>query len=238
MDTLCKVIGCNKKVFARSYCNMHYSRFRRDGSIARARRVGRSECLIDGCDAVSVAYGYCNKHHIRFKKHGDPEKTLVNLSGVRANRGEAYRFYKDVVLTYDGDECLEWPYNKYQKGYGQLWSKEKDRNLAVSRLVCIHFHGQPPKESSEAAHSCGNPACCNHKHIRWATPSENCQDKKTQGTWQGGEANGNHKLTGQQVREIRLMKGTLSQRKIAKGFGVHQRVVWAIFNGKMWSHIT
>ncbi len=54
-----------------------------------------------------------------------------------------------------------------------------------------------------------------------------------------GENNPAHKLTEQDVIQIKLLlkEGKLSQRKIAKIFGVSQLIISKINTGKIWSHI-
>ncbi len=46
--------------------------------------------------------------------------------------------------------------------------------LPVHRLVCHAIHGAPPApEGWDAAHSCGNRACCNPAHLSWQTWQQN-----------------------------------------------------------------
>lgn len=51
----------------------------------------------------------------------------------RAKAGEGMRYYLDVVLNYDGDECLPWPFGRTANGYGELWFEK--RVAHVHRLV-------------------------------------------------------------------------------------------------------
>lgn len=88
------------------------------------------------------------------------------------------RFFREVVLSYDGDECLTWPYAKDGHGYGQLF--RGGRNFTVSRLVCIEVNGPPPGPDYDAAHTCdnGHLACVAKRHIVWKTHAENMLDWK------------------------------------------------------------
>lgn len=52
-----------------------------------------------------------------------------------------------------------------------------------------------------------------------------------------GQANGNASLSDEAVREIRALAGTMSQRKIAEQYGVHQAVIWRVINRKGWAHV-
>jgi DNA-binding XRE family transcriptional regulator len=45
------------------------------------------------------------------------------------------------------------------------------------------------------------------------------------------------KLDEAKVREIRCMRGTKSQRQLAKEYGVDQGTISAIFSGRTWKHV-
>lgn len=104
------------------------------------------------------------------------------------------------------------------------------------REVCRAAFGPPPTQSHVAAHSCGNGhlGCVNPKHVRWATDEENKHDMLAHGTRLFGEANGAARLTAQQVRAIRDLCASLSQRKIASMFGVSKSTVSSICHDETW----
>lgn len=52
-----------------------------------------------------------------------------------------------------------------------------------------------------------------------------------------GAANGKSKLTDEQVLEIRAAAGSLTQRELAKKYGVSQPNIQSILVRRMWSHI-
>lgn len=131
-------------------------------------------CSIAGCKGNAQggkggAFGYCVKHYKRLKRHGDP---LVK--GLP--RGEAAPFYRDVVVPYDGDECLIWPYARTPAGYGVL---DGHKIKVVSRRLCEEAYGPPPTPKHHAAHSCGNGhlGCVTRRHLSWKTPKENGADR-------------------------------------------------------------
>ena len=216
MSNICVVGGCLQDSSKSGYCNAHYLRLRRNGTTDQVRKVGRDKCTVDDCERDQAAKGLCNKHYSRMLRTGDPLQVITTVTG------EPHLYYKDVVLTYDGDDCLEWPYGKHSKGYGHLWDG--------ARPIGVHAH---------ASNTCGRASCCNHKHIRWATPMENNADKKLHGTSQRGAINGNSKLTETKVLEIKeLLKKSLPQCEIARLFSVSQKTIWMILHGKSWSHVT
>jgi hypothetical protein len=185
------------------------------------------KCSLDVCDGKATKRGLCNKHYLRWWKHGDP-------NGGETPKGEPHTFLENTVLTYEGDECLIWPYAK-ASGYGQI--RIGGRSFLVSRVVCEKTNGTPPSESDEAAHSCGNGhlGCVTKRHLRWATRSENREDMILHGKSLRGEKNPFANLTQNDVKKIRSLLGTMSQRKIATQFGVTQAAITSIATGKSWA---
>lgn len=222
----CSVEGCGLPVKGRGFCNKHYVRWQRSGTTDLEKSESSPLCSVSGCERLADSRGWCLKHYTRWRRNGDPEAVKTTITG------EPWRFYREVVLLWECDDCLIWPYGPKGNYYGRLW--ESNRPFAVHRLVCIHFHGEPPSDQHQAAHTCGNRKCCNWRHIRWASPTENNADKILHGTRQNGERNGNSKLTWDQVGQIRALSGQMSQRKIAATFNVSQRTVWNILHGKIW----
>jgi hypothetical protein len=180
-------------------------------------------CSIPGCGQKVHGYGWCGKHYWCWKKNGDP------LARQRAP-GEAKRYLREVVLAYEGDECLIWPFARL-RGYA-MW-----RGKIVSRIACEEHNGPPPTPKHEAAHSCGNGAkgCVTKRHTSWKTRTENEADKVIHGTRLRGERCGWAKLTAAQVHKIRALKGTMLQREIADQFSVSRQTINEIHTGKKWA---
>lgn len=189
-------------------------------------------CSIPGCTKRPRSRSWCHAHYVRWRRHGDP------LGGRRTMTGEPERYFREVVLTYEGDECLIWPFTKGGGGYGNIWLN--GRNNIVSRLVCIETNGQPPTPEHEAAHSCGKGylACVTKRHLSWKTPTGNQADRLIHGTHIRGERNCNAKLTEDKVREIRELRGKMLRREIAEMFGVGSTSVRNIFSGKTWEWLS
>lgn len=188
-------------------------------------------CSIDDCDSRVAARGWCTKHWTRWRTTGDPLKTKSTP------KGEAKRFLEEIVIPYQGDDCLKWPYSTRGNGYGQTGPRTK--RLLVHRVVCEAVYGPPPTPEHQAAHSCGKgrQGCVNPKHLRWATREENERDKIEHGTVMRGEKNGFSKLTEDQIHQILSLKGSQSQRKIASQFDISQCHVWRIHNNAAWKHL-
>lgn len=183
-------------------------------------------CSIPNCGKPSHARGWCSGHYWLWRVHGDP-------LGGGTKSGEPERYIRERVMKYDGADCLVWP---FARSHGYAIVTRNSRNIPVSRLVCEYEHGPPPTPKHQAAHSCGRGdlGCVTRGHLRWATRTENMADCVLHGTRPRGERHGRSKLTETQVRSIRRLKGTMSQREIARLFGVSQMTISLIHTGRKW----
>lgn len=184
-------------------------------------------CSIPGCGKRHKAHGWCNPHYMRWLAHGDP-------LGGRTPPGDPDRYLREFLFSYEGNECQFWPYGKGSNGYGLI--KQNGRNALVHRIVCEQANGAPPDDFHEAAHSCGNGhlGCATKRHLSWKTHLENDADKIAHDTLPRGERSGRTILTEDDVRAIRLLKGTQPQRAIADKYGVSVTSVSQIQNRHRW----
>lgn len=189
-----------------------------------------SICSVDDCGKAHYGRGLCNTHYQRFRKHGDP------MGGGTPN-GEPERFYREVVLQYDGDDCLIWPFAKITQGYGEIRVDGIPRH--VHRLVCEDVNGPPPTPKHQAAHSCGkgHEGCVTKGHLSWKTRLQNKSDELIHGTRNRGERHGQAKLTEPEVLEILAIKCSEPIRSIAKRFGVTSGTISRIQTGKTWFYL-
>lgn len=191
-------------------------------------------CSVADCGKPTVnSHGWCNGHYQRWWKHGDP-------LGGKVSPGTVYAYYRDVVLKYDGDECLTWPFATDSKGSAKM---QINRRLhRVARLVCEEEHGPAPEPNDDwvAAHSCGKGhlRCVARRHLSWKTHAGNSQDMHLHGTSQRGEKQWASKLTVSDVREIFSLKGKVLQRDLAERFHVSRVSIADIHAGRTWSWLT
>lgn len=107
----------------------------------------------------------------------------------------------------------------------------------VHKLVLITFVGEK-EEGMMCRHLNGNALDNRLENLTWGTPKENVQDSIKHGTaacLRHGEKSVASKLSLDSVREIRwLYLCGLLQRELAEKFGITQRHVSDIVNGKTW----
>ncbi len=186
-------------------------------------------CKVAGCDGSHEGHGWCRIHYRRWRKYGDP------LAGG-TSPGEAARYYRDVVLTYDGDDCLVWPYGK-SDGYAVL--AIPGRSKWLTKLICEDVYGAPPTSLHEGAHSCGNgnKACVARRHLSWKTHAANMGDSVIHGTSNRGERSGLSKLTEDDVRAIRKI-GRRRNKAIAAEFDISVNYVSKILDRSRWGWLS
>ena len=143
---------------------------------------------------------------------------------MRARWYEAMIWITDHI-GYQGKDCLIWPYGKDPGGYGRV--RIGKRTAPVHRVMCLMAHGDPPLNKTHATHICGNPLCVSPLHLRWNNNQGNMRDKLRHGTY-------GIKLSLEKATEIRVLKGRLTQRAIAKRFGISQPAVCHILTGEAW----
>lgn len=231
---LCEVEGCSKSLYATHLCKMHYLRLWRNGSLEskyNERNPSIRICSVEGCGKPFRAKGLCAVHYNFLKRNGSLEPKYIERA-----ISKQFDFIYNVALKHESDECLTWPFSKSLDGYPIIRNYNGKSTTSASRLVCEITHGPPPTPNYDAAHECGkgHEACINPKHLSWKTRKENCADRIIHGTHPAGEKHPQAKLTNEDVEEIRMLKGQMSQRDIAEIYDISRQVISDILNGKRW----
>lgn len=154
LTTICTVDGCEKTEFARGWCQMHWSRWRRTGTTVRPPYGG--DCRVPECDRPVKGRGYCKLHFDRLLRTGRP---LL--------RSVPERFWEQVEKT---DECWIWTGHKNRDGYGRFgvggiqvqahrWAYEESNGPIPKGLVIDHL--------------CRVPSCVRPDHLEPVTLAEN-----------------------------------------------------------------
>lgn len=148
----------------------------------------------------------------------------------------SYNNIQEIIDKYtelEGD-CLIW------KGAGDRYGKLefKGKQYTTHRVSYELKYGKIPK-GLQACHTCRNKKCCNPNHIYAGTAKQNSADKIKDGTHQEGESCPHHILSERQVLEIRrrYKEENISQRTIAKEYGVTRGAITGIVKRKTWKHL-
>lgn len=175
---LCSIDGCENKHRSKGFCNTHYQRFLKHGDplVVHSHPVG---CKVVGCEKKHKSNGYCSMHASRIYRND-------TLDLTRDERGAALEWIRENS-TYQGDDCITYPFGTCSNGYGYAWLDGKQ--WVASRLMCMIAHGPPDNDELFALHSCGNGhlACMNPNHLRWGDQLENMNDAKEHGRLTGGK---------------------------------------------------
>jgi DNA-binding transcriptional regulator YiaG len=145
------------------------------------------------------------------------------------------RFWSYVNIK-DFFDCWEWQGSLNKSGYGIF---RKDGKTVLSHRMAYEFYyGEIPEESL-ICHKCNNRKCNNPFHTYAGTNQDNMADMVKAGRQNKafGERVATAKLTGKQVIEIRENKDKLTQRELAKVYGVGKSMISYIVLRKNWKHI-
>ena len=115
------------------------------------------------------------------------------------------------------------------------------KTIKVHRLVAKHFIPNP-ENKPEVNHINGIREDNREINLEWCTARENNTHAVKLGLKTNsfkGEKNGISKLTNKSVKEIRkrYKEEDISQRKLAKEYGVDQRCIWGVVNMEIWTHV-
>ncbi len=106
----------------------------------------------------------------------------------------------------------------------------------VGRLVLIAFVGQPSSEQ-ENAHLDNDKENNCLSNLSWETHVDNIGHKVRHGTAQLGMKHGMAKLSDDNVRQIRRLRGLITGERLSEMFGVSAAVISKIQLNKLWKHI-
>lgn len=144
---------------------------------------------------------------------------------------ERFWSYVDVKGLFD---CWEWQGGLDIGGYGLFFFNGK--RIRSHRYSYQLYNGDIPK-GMFALHKCNNRKCVNPFHIYQGTCQDNVNDKMKANRQSRGIKHGMSKLTEIQVKEIRENKDNLSQRKLAKIYGITKSTLQSVQKYKTWKAV-
>jgi hypothetical protein len=139
-------------------------------------------------------------------------------------------------------ECWVWTGAHDSFGHGRLTRNYV--NVGAHRVAWERSNGPIP-EGMCVLHRCDNPPCVRPDHLFLGTKRDNSRDMIAKGRGRGqfrdnaGEKHPRAKLTNAAVIEIRARYavGGVTQDQLAAEFGVSQRAVLFVLQGKHWRNV-
>ncbi|MGW5175919.1 HNH endonuclease [Streptomyces sp. NPDC004082] len=121
-------------------------------------------------------------------------------------------------------------------GYGQR--QYKGRTWLAHRAAWDENVGSIP-DGMQVLHHCDNRPCHEIAHLFLGTLADNMRDMVSKGKQSRGENVPQHKLTAEQVALIRKLHatGSVSQKSLAKQYGVDPSNISRIVRRKQWTHV-
>ncbi len=115
MEEECKVEDCERAVYSKGMCQMHYRRVRRKGAVGSSGPTirAKSGCVAPDCDNEAEAKGYCHGHYQRLLRHGEVGDEPLGRPGRLCSiedcdhphwaKGLCQTHYKRVLAIGDAD---------------------------------------------------------------------------------------------------------------------------------------
>lgn len=136
------------------------------------------------------------------------------------------------------DECWEWQARRNMHGYGTFQLQAKQSKLA--HRVCWQITNGEIPDGISVCHRCDNPACVNPAHLFLGTHLDNMRDMFAKGRRTAAHGNRHHwsKLCSCAVMAIRALASEgVSQRDLARRFGVSRNCARSIIHGETWKEV-
>lgn len=145
------------------------------------------------------------------------------------------RFWEKVKIT-SPDDCYEWLAGATPAGYGKF--KVNGKTLGAHRVAYEMKNGLIP-DGMQVCHRCDNKKCVNYRHLFLGSAADNQFDKVKKNRQSKGQTHGSAKLTEEAVLQIRKYydAGAVTQRWLARLYGVTQILIGKIVRREIWVHI-
>lgn len=141
---------------------------------------------------------------------------------------------------WNGTQCLEWTGAIGKAGYGNLCH---DKCWWSSHRLAWFLKNGPIPEGKMVCHHCDNPPCVNDEHLFIGTAKTNHDDMRSKVRESApprfiGSQHSEAKLNEELVAVIKgQCAAGVSNKALAKRFGVAQQLISRIARGEIWTHV-
>jgi hypothetical protein len=132
-------------------------------------------CTIPECTGNHIARGYCRTHYDKWQHHGDPTWVKFKKGKPCIYPPNPWKF----VNVRGADDCWLWLGAVIGPGYGHLHrSKVGGINEEYAHRFFWTLSNGPIPEGMTIDHLCFNTLCCNPKHLRLLSRSQNSANRR------------------------------------------------------------
>jgi hypothetical protein len=135
----------------------------------------------------------------------------------------------------DQDDCWPWPGKINTQGYGKVWNKNAPGKEELAHRMMYEASYGALAHGLCVLHTCNNPRCCNPRHLRAGTRTENAAQRDAEKRHHHGEAHYASIVSASDVREIRtLHRAGSSIKELAAKYKITYKHAWKITAHHIW----
>ncbi len=135
--------------------------------------------------------------------------------------------FEDKFILEPNTDCWLWIAGTSPRGYGRF---KVDGKLEQAHRVSYELYVGPIPDGLWVLHRCDIYSCVNPEHLFLGTQQDNVDDMIAK----GGHYWPHAVLSGSDVREIRLLRGQVTQGELGQRFGVCQGHISKIQLNEKW----
>lgn len=134
--------------------------------------------------------------------------------------------------------CYLWTGGTDSHGYGRFYAGPERGTIPAHVFAWEQANGRRVKPGMDVCHHCDTPSCVTSRCLFEGTRAENMQDMAAKVRGAQGEAAPWHRLSDEQVIEIRTRyAGGEPSTRLSEEYGVHRATIGGIVRGERWRHI-